>query len=313
MNDSELISSISLSGLQQKLSPLALKLVAFPRNWVWVCIWDHPEHWQFNSCVHTEAAQTTCTTEILFKSFKHIPQVEFARNTWELDPIPLLGYFQLKIFYDFQDILCHTCIRLPAHGDQIIITTPKAFVGFLAGWGGKHSQPPQEPPQFSSRTSSLALLPGDSTGVSDSLGGFLLDPLLSLFWESQPGWKEDGPKIPLLILHMEVLSFGHPIPEFFQTTLEHPALLEGAHGREWDWMMFKIFPTQTFPRSCDSHWHFNVLSHTNLQVPGLPAQKTPTIFPPWSFIGNKVLPRWGGFAYKKNGMQDGNRLKNQLS
>lgn len=63
--------------------------------------------------------------------------MEFARNTWELDPIPLLGYFQLKIFYYFQDILCHTCIRLPAHGDQIIITTPKAFVGFLAGWGGK--------------------------------------------------------------------------------------------------------------------------------------------------------------------------------
>lgn len=54
-----------------------------------------------------------------------------------LDSMILVGSFQLRIFHDFQDILCHTCIRLPAQEDQIIITTPKAFVGLLAGWGGK--------------------------------------------------------------------------------------------------------------------------------------------------------------------------------
>lgn len=119
------------AGLQQKLSPLELKLAAFPRNLVWVCIWDHPEHWQSLILVYTQ------------KQHKPPAQLRSLLNLsntslkWNLPGITGLGLDDPCGILPTQDILCPTCLRLPAQEDQAIITTPKAFVGFLAGWGGK--------------------------------------------------------------------------------------------------------------------------------------------------------------------------------
>lgn len=75
------------------------------------------------------------------------------------------------------------------------------------------------PAALTARNTSVQLQehPGNSRAVTDSLEeGSCWEPLLSLLWEPQPGWKVAVPKIPLLIhdLHMEVLVA--PSLEFFQ-------------------------------------------------------------------------------------------------
>lgn len=231
----------------------------------------------------------------------------------------LVGSFQLTIFQGFQDILCPTCWRLPAQEDQVIITTPKAFLGFLAGWGGKlwcshlasqgtagtqswgelpapqswagregtHSQ---KPPEFSSRniqgTPEQSQIPWRRVPTGNHSCPCSGRHCLAGKWLF--------PKSPCSSMTC-TWRFWSPQPWNF-SRLDHPALAEGV-GLDDIWDLYNSnsvilwFPDVLSPTNpISSFLLFQHRRHQQFFLPGAPDP---------SFIGNEVLPRWGWCCIKK--------------